>query len=112
MTWITFDTETRAALEELSSHRGGVEVRPGDALAYAIASQKSSVVMLPSQDSVVLLTITKFLKARELVAQPEPVEQLHNSAVRFVGGGFLGLNDEVVVDEPEQPKKWWKKLFD
>ena len=118
MPWIAFDEVTHDALNRLRQSGDQVTFSSGDPLDYALRNEKSSIVLLPSGDEVVLLTIKHNLinnqiTAEEISSQPEPFEPKVEAGIHYVGGGFLGLSDEVALDEePEQRKSWWKKLFD
>ena len=130
MSWIAFDEATHDALNRLREADDQVAFSSDDPLDYALRSQKSSVVLLPSGDEVVLLTIKHNVvqpnaQPQEISSQPEPSKaepsqsepessrSEADTGIHYVGGGFLGLNDEVALDEePEQRKSWWKRLFD
>jgi hypothetical protein len=122
MTWITFDEKTRSALSELSDTPVRLADDSIDPLDYALASERSSVVLAPfgSSQHVVLLTVKK--NVREEPVTP-PVDAAKHEATtpkreatrtsHYVSSGFLGLSDEVEVeDEPEQSRSWWKRLFE
>lgn len=126
MSWIAFDEVTHDALNRLREAGEEVAFSSDDPLDYALRSEKSSVVLLPSGDEVVLLTIKHNIvnndnspeeipsrpESESESSQPEPGEAKPESGIHYIGGGFLGLSDEVALDEePEQPKSWWKKLF-
>ena len=100
MAWIVFDTETRSALSGTPA-----KLASGDPLAYAVSQSRNSVVVLPSAAAgeVLLLTIKR---------KPAPkANKVEEPSIRYVSGGFLGLTDEAVVEEPaEERKSWWKKL--
>jgi hypothetical protein len=98
MAWIVFDKETRSAIGTPAKLAGG------DPLAYALAQERSSVVVMPAAaaDQVLLLTVKRAPK-RKKPAEPN---------IRYVSSGFLGLTDEAAGEEaPEEKKSWWKKLF-
>jgi hypothetical protein len=113
MAWITFDPETQSALNRVPGGPGRTKLCSGEALDYALSAQKNSVVLLPSGDDVVLLTIKKALISRVIPPKTEPAPETGKSSFGYIGGGFLGLTDEVLIEE--EPKKrgtWWKRLFD
>jgi len=118
MSWIAFDEVTHDALNRLREADDQVGFSADDPLDYALRSEKSSVVLLPSGDEVVLLTIkhnviNNNIWPEEIPSQPEPSEPKVEAGIHYVGGGFLGLSDEVALDEePEQHKSWWKRLFE
>ena len=126
MSWIAFDEVTHDALNRLREADDQVGFSSDDPLDYALRIERSSVVLLPSGDEVVLLTIKHNIvnndnspeeipsrpESESESSQPEPGEAKPESGIHYIGGGFLGLSDEVALDEePEQRKRWWKKLF-
>ena len=123
MPWIAFDEVTHDALNRLRESGDQVAFSSDDPLDYALRNEKSSIVLLPSCDEVVLLTIKHNIikhniikhnvRPEEIPSQPERSEPKVEAGIHYVGGGFLGLSDEVALDEEPQPRKgWWKKLFD
>jgi len=118
MSWIAFDEVTHDALNRLREADDQVGFSADDPLDYALRTEKSSVVLLPSGDEVVLLTIkhnviNNNIWPEEIPSQPEPSEPKVEAGIHYVGGGFLGLSDEVALDEePEEHKSWWKRLFE
>lgn len=110
--WVVFDQATAAALE--SKTAGSVEVRSDfDALSdsvvgLAAAAPGTAIAVVPAADSehALLLRFTRNPRPAHATAAPP-------SGTRVAPGGFLGLADEVVLeDEPAPPKKWWQKILD
>jgi hypothetical protein len=104
--WISADDNTAQALRgrEIPSEVGSV-----DALDSAL-SAPSAVLVLPGGSSDVIVARLRH------GAQPAAFEVHRWSDERAVGytaGGMLGLLDEPVYEEEEQPKKkWWQRIVE
>jgi hypothetical protein len=126
MAWIAFDDQTQSVLSELSGAPVTLAKSSTDPLDYALASKRNSVVLVPigTTGEVVLLTVRKNLRREPAPppappsappAKPEtvPAKQETTQSMHYVSSGFLGLGDEVELDQEPQPRKsWWKRLFD
>jgi hypothetical protein len=115
MTWIAFDEKTRNAAGEILGAPVKLAPTATDPLDYALASPHNSVVLAPYGEAEHLVVLTVKKNVREQLAPPPPATQVEQTPTRtghYVSGGFLGLNDEVELEEPEQRKSWWKRLFD
>ena len=98
------------------------------ALDYALAKPGSVVALLPSTGADAALAIFRAPRKSQPVPQqqrslspkaeaPEIVAAYarHEAANRVTrAGGFLGLSDEPVIEEPVEEKKggWWKRFWD
>ncbi len=119
--WIVFDQATAAAVaSKAGGHaelcNAGAE-QPGDVLAMAPADG-TAIAVVPGEDSehALLMRITR-RAPQPARAEPRtsPPAQAVLPGARVAPGGFLGLADEVVLDdeeEPQPPKKWWQKILD
>jgi hypothetical protein len=103
--WIVFDQDTASELRSRLPQASVFEAPGRAALEYALNSSRSVVAVLPTSlgnGSAVAV----FRPGRTLAAQPA-------KPARIRAAGFLGLNDEVVVDEEAPAKKsWWQKFAD
>jgi hypothetical protein len=111
MTWIAFDTQTRNAVGETLGEPVKLAPASTDPLDYALASRSTNVFLAPgkTEGEVVLLTVKRNVRT---VPAALPKQEVTRTS-HYVTSGFLGLNDEVEVEEePEQRKSWWKRLFD
>jgi hypothetical protein len=115
MTWIAFDDKTRDVVGEALGTPVKLAPSSTDPLDYALASPRNSVVLAPYGNAQNLVVLTVKKNVRKEVAPPPPAAEVEQTPTRtghYVSSGFLGLNDEVELDEePEQRKGWWKRLF-
>lgn len=109
--WIVFDQATAASVETKTSSR--VELRaPSDESAgivgMAAATPGAAVALVPATEPGHAL-VMRFTQNETRPTQTSPL----TSGAHFAPGGFLGLADEVVLeDEPAPPRKWWQKILD
>lgn len=110
--WMVFDQLTAAAVRSQTGNQ--VELRraedtpAGSVIALAAAAPGPAAAVIPAADGerAVLLRFTHNVRP-----QTEAAPSL--APTRVAPGGFLGLADELVLeDEPEPPKKWWQKILD
>ncbi len=126
--WTVFDDAAAAAARE----RGGqVDVRRGDdagpAVSEALDQQARVVAVFPAREpgKAVVLRSRRSASEPAVAASPSPAVAATPEAlaakppsklepkVSYAAGGFLGLSDELVLDEePPKPKKWWQKILD
>jgi hypothetical protein len=121
--WIAFDQETSSLLRAALTQGTRIETLLRGPVDYALARPSAVVTVLPASGSGEL-GIAVFRPARHLkVAPPQAGTAERRSALPPRGnrsaegtraGGFLGLSDEVVVeDDIAQGKKgWWRKFWD
>ncbi len=113
--WIVFDAATAAAVESTTNSRA--ELRDADAgqatgiLAEVLSASGPAVAIVPTSSRERVLVIRLTRNARPSVQEQVPATPI--SGARVAPGGFLGLADELVLeDEPQPPKKWWQKILD
>lgn len=110
--WIAFD---RATAEAVQSKTGSsVEVRnagdtsPGSVVGMAAAAPSRAIAVIPAAGGQHALVVRFSHPARPRPQVPPPI-----AGTRTAPGGFLGLADELVLDDqPGPPKKWWQKILD
>jgi hypothetical protein len=123
--WTVFDEAAAAAARE----RGEVDVCAGSdaspAVTEALQRRARVVAVFPTRDPGKAI-VMRIERRREAVAAPASPpaaeataapERVRASAdeprASYAPGGFLGLSDELVLEEePPKPKKWWRKLLD
>ena len=108
--WIAFDTRTAAALETGTGSPvqvAPVQVATGNALDYALqAKDANALLLLPTRGGEVLIATLRRAAAAPSALPP------NSAAVSYSAGGFLGLTDELVLEEgTPQAKRWWQKLL-
>lgn len=115
MAWIAFDDQTHNALSTICKSPVKLEMRKGGPLEYALHTSGNSLMLFPGATAkeVLLLTIRKKIDTETATEPAPPPKQTKTPRVHYVSGGFLGLSDEVALeDAPEERQSWWKKLFD
>ena len=115
MTWIAFDDKTQNSVGVMLGTPVKLAPSSTDPLDYALASSHSSVVLAPYGNAEHLVVLTVKKNVRKEPTPPPPAKEVTPAPTRtghYVSSGFLGLNDEVELEEElEQRKSWWKKLF-
>lgn len=114
MTWIAFDDNTRNAVGEMLGTPVKLAPSSTDPLDYALASTHNSVLLAPygNAEHLVVLTVKKNVRKEPVAPLATEITQAPTRTAHYVSGGFLGLNDEVELEEePEQRTNWWKRLF-
>src|SRR5437868_7257861 len=100
----TFDnpTATRMAREHLDHE---VVLAEGDAVATALANERDGVVLLPAakKDRALVVEIRRPAASNAAMSPSIPAQDQTN----YQASGFLGLSDELVLDD--QPQKKNKK---
>jgi len=110
--WVVFDQATADAVpppagSSLELHHDP-QMQPASVVALAMGATGSSVALVPAADGEHTL-VMRFLRH----SRPQPAAKPQQSATRTAPAGFLGLSDELVLDDqPEPPKNWWQKLLD
>jgi len=109
--WIVFDQATADAVQESTGNsvelHDGSEVETANVVALAIAAPGPSVALLASGSEHTL--VMRFTRR----SRPQAAAQPHALTTRTAPAGFLGLSDEIVLDDQaEAPKKWWQKILD
>jgi hypothetical protein len=104
--WISADDNTAQALR---GRQIASDVGPSDPIDAALDAP-SAVLVLPAGGSEVVVARVR------RGAQPAAFE-VHRwtdeSAVGYTAGGMLGLLDEPVYEEEEEPKKsWWRRIVE
>jgi hypothetical protein len=121
--WIVFDQDTASELRSRLPQASVFEAPGRAALEYALNSPRSVVAVLPpslGNGSAVAVFRPGRAGSRPATTTPrrdeggirtESAPPVKPSRVR--AGGFLGLNDEVVVEEETPHKKnWWQRFTD
>jgi hypothetical protein len=109
--WIVFDRATAEVVESKTGspvERRNIEdaARPGSIVALAAAASGAAIAVVPADDGEHAL-VMRFTRPER------PQAHVEVPVTHVAPGGFLGLADEVVLeDEPAQPKKWWQKILD
>ncbi len=113
--WIVFDAATAAAVESKTNSQA--ELRDIDAeqatgiLAEMLSASGPAVAIVPARSGKHALVMRLTRNARPSVQEQLPATPIFGAHV--APGGFLGLADELVLeDEPQPPKKWWQKILD
>lgn len=86
-----------------------------DPLDYALAREGSSVIIAPfaGSEQVAVLTVKKNVRKEPATPPAASAKQQPTRTSHYVSSGFLGLSDEVELEEgPAERKSWWKRLFD
>jgi hypothetical protein len=116
MAWVVFDDVTRNVLGEEPGASARLEVGSGEPLAYALSKRRDCVVLLPGTASgeVLLLTVKPQHRQPKITAPPARMrKKTAEPSIHYVSGGFLGLTDEVALEESQEVRRtWWKRLFD
>jgi hypothetical protein len=111
--WIAFDQQTSSLLRTHLAQGTTIETFASGAVAYALAKPGAVVTLLPAMGSSgVGIAVFRPPVTRRKPNQSAPLPV--NAFFSTRAGGFLGLRDEVVLeDEPEQEKKgWWRRFWD
>jgi hypothetical protein len=107
--WIVFDQATADTVHSRCGVRPELHAdERGEILQMVLKSRAAVAVGPASQPGKVLLVRTR---RQERPQAPPPARAASNLAP----AGFLGLSDSIDMDtepEPEQPKKWWRKILD
>ena len=118
--WIAFDQQTSSLLRSSLAQGTTVETFGRGPVDYALAKPNAVVTLLPSVgDSNVGIAIFRWPRERfaKVVAAARP-QSGRSQIGRFQSGktrvtGFLGLSDEVLMeDEPQEKKSWWRRFWE
>lgn len=115
MAWVVFDDVTRNLLGGEPGAPAPLEVGSGEPLAYALSKGQDCVVLLPAtaDGQVLLLTVKRHDRQPKIAAPPAQTQKAAEPGIHYVSGGFLGLTDEVALEESQEVRRtWWKRLFD
>ena len=109
--WIAFDQQTSSLLRSSLAQGTTVETFGRGPVDYALAKPGAVVTLLPSAgDSSVGIAIFRWPRERfaKVVAAARP------KAGKTRVTGFLGLSDEVLIEEEpaEQKKSWWRRFWE
>ncbi|HET9285637.1 MAG TPA: hypothetical protein VFR24_27105 [Candidatus Angelobacter sp.] len=123
--WIAFDQQTSSLLRSSLAQGTTVETFGRGPVDYALAKPNAVVTLLPSaSDSNVGIAIFRWPRDRfaKVMAAARPQTgrpQIGRSQIgRPQSGktrvtGFLGLSDEVLMeDEPQEKKSWWRRFWE
>ncbi len=102
--WIVFDQGAAEAVQRRSeSPQIGTDEQASDILEKVLHCRAAiAVVPAAARDNVVVMRI------RRMPAPPA----VDAAASKLAPAGFLGLSDTIDMDEePEPPKKWWRKVL-
>ena len=109
--WIAFDQQTSSLLRSSLAQGTTVETFGRGPVDYALAKPNAVVTLLPSAgDSNVGIAIFRWPRERfaKAVAAALPKK---SGKTRVTG--FLGLSDEVLMeDEPQEKKSWWRRFWE
>jgi hypothetical protein len=119
--WIAFDQETTSLLRSTLVQGTKIDTLLRGPVDYALARPSAVITVLPTSGSGEL-GIAVFRPSRHVAVTP-PQAAVRRSALppragsRPEGtraGGFLGLSDEVVLEEeaPKTKQGWWKKFWE
>lgn len=105
--WITFDDETASALRSRLSEQTIVALEARSAVEYMLSGGETTVAVLPCRGlGQAALAVFRWNRILPPVAPP-------SSQANIRAGGFLGLNDEAILnEEPEEKRSWWKRFWD
>lgn len=108
--WIAFDKQTSSLLRSSLAQGTTVETFGRGPVDYALAKPNAVVTLLPSAgDSNVGIAIFRW--PRERFAKVVAVARPKSGKTRVTG--FLGLSDEVLMeDEPQEKKSWWRRFWE
>lgn len=108
--WIAFDQQTSSLLRSSLAQGTTVETFARGPVDYALAKPNAVVTLLPSAgDSNVGIAIFRWPRERfaKVVAAARP------KAGKTRVTGFLGLSDEVLMeDESQEKKSWWRRFWE
>jgi len=118
--WIAFDQQTSSLLRSSLAQGTTVETFGRGPVDYALAKPNAVVTLLPSAgDSNVGIAIFRWPRERfaKVVAAARPQIGRSQSGRPQSGKtrvtGFLGLSDEVLLeDEPQEKKSWWRRFWE
>ncbi|HKR97689.1 MAG TPA: hypothetical protein VJW55_20090 [Candidatus Angelobacter sp.] len=118
--WIAFDQQTSSLLRSSLAQGTTVETFGRGPVDYALAKPNAVVTLLPSVgDSNVGIAIFRWPRERfaKVVAAARPqsgrsqIGRPQSGKTRVTG--FLGLSDEVLMeDEPQEKKSWWRRFWE
>lgn len=119
--WIAFDQQTSSLLRSMLAQGTRIDTLLRGPVDYALARPSAVVTVLPASGSSGA-GIAVFRPLRHVAVAPtEPVVRrsaLPPRASTCTGGtrasGFLGLSDEVVIEEEigKEKKGWWRKFWE
>lgn len=109
--WIAADPSTAAVLRNAGCYEVVIEptlpsaARRIESMLKAAAS--SGVIVLLASSLPGKVQVAKF--TRHAAANAEG-SQAREPEPRYIASGFLGLSDELVLEEP-QPRGWWHRFW-
>jgi hypothetical protein len=115
--WIAFDQQTSSLLRSMLAQGTRIDTLLRGPVDYALARPSAVITVLPASGSS-HLGIAVFRPARHVGAAPQRKSALpprvSSRAEGTRAGGFLGLSDEVVLEEEtaQQKKGWWKRFWE
>jgi hypothetical protein len=128
--WIAFDQQTSSLLRSSLAQGTTVETFGRGPVDYALAKPNAVVTLLPSAgDSNVGIAIFRWPRERfaKAMAAARPQTGRPQTGRPQTGRpqtgrpqsgktrvtGFLGLSDEVLMeDEPQEKKSWWRRFWE
>ncbi|HKV93112.1 MAG TPA: hypothetical protein VJW20_11255 [Candidatus Angelobacter sp.] len=112
--WIAFDQQTSSLLRSSLAQGTTVETFGRGPVDYALAKPGAVVTLLPSPGgSDVGIAIFRWPRERfaKVVAAATRPKTAKAGKTRVTG--FLGLSDEVLIeDEPQEKKSWWRRFWE
>lgn len=101
--WIAVDEETSSALRSRLPEQTVVQLSEGSAIEHVLRRSETSVAVLPCRGlGQAALAVIRW--NRIPASPPSPLPNTR-------AGGFLGLSDEIVEEEPQEKKSWWKRWW-
>ncbi|MGC2697104.1 MAG: hypothetical protein WA738_15065 [Candidatus Angelobacter sp.] len=127
--WIAFDQQTSSLLHSILAQGTNIQTFGRGPVDYALAKPGAVVTLLPATaSSDVAIAVFRRQAIRQPMRQTDAFTANLSSPrtltmntdfpkplpAHTMAGGFLGLRDEVVLDdEPRQEKKgWWRRFWD
>ncbi len=105
--FLVFDQATANAVQSRTGVPAAIDsaaADPASILARALVSQAAIAVVPAGKPGKALL-----MRLSRAQVPPKPESKPASS---LAPAGFLGLTDAVDMDsEPEQPRKWWRKVL-
>jgi hypothetical protein len=104
--WIVFDHATADAVHSRWSVHPEVHAEERGEIMQMVLQSRAAVAVGPAAQPGKVLLIRMTRQQCPPATPPKP-------ASRLAPAGFLGLSDSIDLDtEPQQPKKWWRKILD
>ena len=107
--WVTFDQETSSLLRS-KMPQDSIFQRPSNSMMeYVLEDREATVAVLPASGTN-QAAVAVFRWNKIPIQEKQPMAPIRSRA-----GGFLGLTDEPVFEEDEEPqekKSWWKRFWE